>query len=202
MQAGPAVARAQRLSADDWKLAARAMLAENGVDALRIEALARRLDVTKGSFYWHFRDRDALLADLLADWQRNTVSVIEGLDAREGAPAARLARLLAFCMEEHEYAPGGRLEMALRDWARSDGAVAAAVAEIDLRRMSYLTDQYAALGLDRAEASDLAYAFMAFVTGCLLVGGRPGRAAQMRRRRQAIAMLVTPFAPSGVPVPA
>ncbi|HXD37565.1 MAG TPA: helix-turn-helix domain-containing protein, partial [Rhodanobacter sp.] len=59
-----------RLSAEDWELAALQLIAEQGVGALAVEALARRLGVTKGSFYWHFRTREALLQAALERWEQ------------------------------------------------------------------------------------------------------------------------------------
>ncbi len=59
-----------RLSAEDWEDAALSLIAEQGVGALAVEALARQLGVTKGSFYWHFRTREALLQAALERWEQ------------------------------------------------------------------------------------------------------------------------------------
>jgi len=106
-----------------------AMLAEGGVDNVRIEPLARRLRVTKGGFYWHFRDRADLLAALLEHWRDGRVAVI----ADHAAPGpgedaeAVLRRLLARYLD-HPNPRGAAIEMAVRDWARHDPAAAEAVA--------------------------------------------------------------------------
>src|SRR5690606_19996482 len=65
-----------RLSAEDWELGALEMIAELGVGSLAVEALARRLGVTKGSFYWHFRTREALLEAALERWERHDESEV------------------------------------------------------------------------------------------------------------------------------
>ena len=65
----PAPTRNARLSADDWAQAALDLIAEQGVSAVAVEPLARRLGVTKGSFYWHFPSRDALLQAALERWE-------------------------------------------------------------------------------------------------------------------------------------
>ena len=65
----PGRGRNQRLSADDWAQAALDMIAEQGVGSVAVEPLARRLGVTKGSFYWHFPSRDALLQAALERWE-------------------------------------------------------------------------------------------------------------------------------------
>ena len=116
-------------------------LAAGGPDAVRIELLAKSLGVTKGGFYWHFRDRQALLDALLDAWEESLVDqVIEDVDRGGGDGRARLRRLFA--------APDRRediweLELAVRDWARRDPAVAQRVARVDDRRMAYLRPLFA-----------------------------------------------------------
>lgn len=133
-----------RLERRDWIKAGLARLASGGIDAVRVEPMAAALGVTKGSFYWHFADRGAYLAGLLADWQtRAAGAVIERVDAAGGDAATRLHRLF-----EIAWAVDGRLDLAVRHWAGQDAQAAAAVAAVDATRLGYLTDLFAALGLD------------------------------------------------------
>src|SRR5438477_7765626 len=83
-----------RLSAQDWETAALEALADGGVAGVAVEPLARRLGVTKGSFYWHYADREALLAAALSRWEKShTESIIAALaDVRD--PRERLVRLI------------------------------------------------------------------------------------------------------------
>src|SRR4051812_22016420 len=84
-----------RLGAGEWEAAALAALSESGPAGVAVEALARRLGVTKGSFYWHFEDRDALLRAALVAWENEyTERIIEAL-ASLSSPRDRLVRLLA-----------------------------------------------------------------------------------------------------------
>ena len=80
-----------RLSAEDWELGALELIAESGIGALAVEALARRLGVTKGSFYWHFRTREALLLSALERWERyeerDVLAQIENHRRAASAPA-------------------------------------------------------------------------------------------------------------------
>jgi len=94
--------RSHRLSADDWAQAALELIAEHGVAALAIEPLARRLGVTKGSFYWHFSSRDALLRAALERWENyeRDVAFIP-LRERVPDPRERLKRLIHMIAEEY-----------------------------------------------------------------------------------------------------
>ncbi len=123
-----------RLSADDWLDAALAAFERGGVEAVRIEPLSKVLRVTRGSFYWHFDDRDALLRRLLERWEvRETSRIIDSVEAAGGSAAERLLRLLETCARDE-----GRLEMALRNWANSDEQARTAIAQVDLRRTEYI----------------------------------------------------------------
>ncbi|WP_199521376.1 TetR/AcrR family transcriptional regulator [Jiangella anatolica] len=85
----------RRLSRDDWAEAALTAIAAGGLAAVAVEPLAARLHATKGSFYWHFANRDALLDAALARWEeRTTTDVIGEITAMDGEPADRLRRLI------------------------------------------------------------------------------------------------------------
>ena len=112
-------------------------LGRGGPDAVRIEPLARALGVSKGGFYWHFEDRQALLIEMLDEWERRYVDeVIEVVEAGEGDAKARLRRLFGLAS-----ASGSgllKVELAVRDWARRDKAVAKRLRRVDNRRMAYM----------------------------------------------------------------
>src|SRR5213080_3884817 len=98
-------------------------LAAGGPDAVRIEALARTLGVTKGGFYSHFDDRPALLDEMLDTWEQLGVDrVIEAIEDEGGDARARLRRLFALTSTTGEE---WNVELAVREWARRDEAVAA-----------------------------------------------------------------------------
>ena len=79
------------LSRNDWLKAARMALLTGGVEAVRVEKLARNLRVTKGSFYWHFKDREELLDLLLREWEEELLKdIIPRLNGRRGREALRL----------------------------------------------------------------------------------------------------------------
>ncbi|HUA56260.1 MAG TPA: helix-turn-helix domain-containing protein [Candidatus Sulfotelmatobacter sp.] len=148
-----------------WIAAALARLGDGGVDAVKVEALAKRLRVTKGGFYWHFKDRAALLAAVLDDWRAGRVAAIERQAARAGRDAReRLAGLVALYVESAN-PKAAAIELAIRDWARRDRAAAAAVADVDAARLDQVAQLYVALGLPRAEADARAFLFYAFLFG-------------------------------------
>jgi len=147
------------LAAADWERAALAALAEGGLRAVAVEPLARRLGVTKGSFYWHFRDRAALLAAALARWEREeTESVIADAAALDH-PGERLRRVFERAFPER---PPRRPSLLL---AVSDAAahppVARSLRRVARRRLAYLETCYRELGLPAGAARHralLAYA--------------------------------------------
>jgi len=138
----------ERLSDRQWIDAGLRALAREGIDAVRVERLAVDLSVTKGSFYWHFKDRGALLAALLQAWrQRATGAIIDEVEARGGSA---LERLRTLCLIT--YQADARLERAVRDWAAKDLAANSALKEIDDRRLAYLRALFTELGFSPAEA--------------------------------------------------
>jgi AcrR family transcriptional regulator len=123
------------LGRKDWIAASITMLAEDNVEALRVDTLAEKLGVTKGSFYWHFKGRDDLLSAVLDEWQLRMTSEIQSLILdRSGTPWERLERLLRIAISGRPDVPGGPFEITLRDWARRDPKVAKVVRAVDQSR--------------------------------------------------------------------
>jgi AcrR family transcriptional regulator len=111
-------------------------LAAGGPDAVRIEPLADALGVTKGGFYWHFDHRRALLDEMLDTWERVVIDdVIERVESGGGDARIRLARLFGIADSIGDLM---KIELAIRDWARRDKAVAKRLRRVDNRRMEYM----------------------------------------------------------------
>src|SRR4051794_38001950 len=118
-----------------WIDAGLRALAAGGPDAVRVEPLAKALGVTRGGFYWHFEDRRALLEAMLETWERrSTDEVLERVEREGGDPRDKVLRagLLTFSAD---LLP---IDLAVRDWARRDAAVAERLRRVDNRRMAYL----------------------------------------------------------------
>ncbi|WP_418955310.1 TetR/AcrR family transcriptional regulator [Streptomyces tritici] len=129
-------------------------LSAGGPEAVRIEALAQALGVTKGGFYGYFRNRGALLTEILDTWEREvTESVIARVEADGGDAREKLVRLfeLANSAEAADGMTGLAAELAVRDWARRDPAVAERLRRVDNRRIAYLRSLFGAFCPDEAE---------------------------------------------------
>lgn len=124
-----------RTPASAWIQAGLSALADGGPSAVRVDALANSLGVTRGSFYGHFADRQALLEAMLDTWERTATDEVLGqVEQRGGDPLARLRRAGALTFSP-DLLP---VELAIRDWARRDPAVAARLGRVDDYRMDYL----------------------------------------------------------------
>jgi AcrR family transcriptional regulator len=144
-------ARGWRGTPDLWLDAAYDLLVEGGVEAVKVMPLAERLGLSRTSFYWHFTDREALLAGLIARWEaRNTANLV----ARCEAPAATIAEAmlnLIDCWVDPALFDS-RLEFAMRTWSLTDPGVAAAMATADATRIAALTALFLRFGYDATEA--------------------------------------------------
>ena len=140
--------RNTRLSADDWAQAALDLIAEQGVSAVAVEPLARRLGVTKGSFYWHFPSRDALLQAALERWESvERESVFGSLEAVPD-PRERLRAL--FQLVGHEVKPHIIYSELLK--ALDHPAVQPVIDRVSQRRLEYLMASFRQAGLARQDA--------------------------------------------------
>ena len=144
------------LTAADWAEAALQLVAEKGLRALTVDALAARLGVTKGSFYWHFASRAALLAAALSRWEeRSTTDNVRGLDA---IPDAR--RRLALMLDAASQPPRSRSLYAALAEAAEDPVVRKVLSRVASARISYLEKCYAESGLTPTLAA--AHAVLAY----------------------------------------
>ncbi len=153
-----------RLSVDDWIAAAATRFAEGGADAVRVEPLAKALGVSKGSFYWHFTDRAALLAAIVDAWeQRGTLEIIDAVEQATEDPAERLWALF-----ERTFGTASAVdafETAVRAWAGQDTHAREVAKRVDKRRLAFVAGLLRAAGVPKAEAkrrADLLY--------CTLIG--------------------------------
>jgi AcrR family transcriptional regulator len=163
-------------------------LGAGGPDAVRVEALAKELGVSKGGFYWHFDDRQALIEETLDSWEKTgTEDVIVSVDSESTDPRARLRRL-------YELAPTAKgmfaVELALRDSSRRDPAIARRIRRVDERRMTYLRSIFRQLSPaeDAAEARAL-LAYSLFV-GTYFIASTQGKKKRAEILQRAIDQLL------------
>jgi AcrR family transcriptional regulator len=137
-----------RLTREDWVRAALLALADGGTAGVAVEPLAARLGATKGSFYWHFRDRQELIAAALELWERTATDEILAELATVPDPVERLRRGLALAMElEEDEFPDVRLLP-----SASDPLVAPAAARVQDKRLAFLARTFREMGFPPAEA--------------------------------------------------
>jgi AcrR family transcriptional regulator len=120
--------------------------------------------VTKGSFYWHFKDRDALLEAVLDSWRREaTLRIISRLDQTTQSAAGRLRQLLQLPFHGARAERGAEIELSLRLWSRRDPRARATLAEVDQLRLRYIAGLLEDCGFGAVEAKAravLAYSFI------------------------------------------
>ena len=154
-----APANENRLTREDWLAKAMDVLAQEGSSPMRIEELAGAIGVTKGSFYWHFKDRQDFLQSLLSYWLTEiTIAVIEEVRATPGSPEERLYALMDILNNERY----SKFEVPIRAWAVRDAEVDAIVREADLQRLEFVRSQFAAMGLQGHELEMRTQTFVVF----------------------------------------
>jgi AcrR family transcriptional regulator len=151
-------------------------LAAGGPDAVRIESLAKALGVTKGGFYGYFDDRSALLDEMLDAWELVMIDeAIERVESKGGDARAKLRRLfeLASSSQAREL---GKVDLAIRDWARRDKTVAKRLRRVDNRRMDYMRSLFGAFCPDEDEVeARCMVAFSLFVGGQFVLADHGAR---------------------------
>lgn len=148
-----------QLSKTDWLCAGFRGLTEHGPSAVKAEPLARALNTTKGSFYWHFPDVPAFHTTMLDHWEQHAfTNIIEALESEPSVPV-RLRKLgqIAANAAPAEYGGAG-VEPAIRAWARAAPEVAAVVQRVDEKRLGYLADALSEIGLTNPDFARIIYA--------------------------------------------
>ena len=147
----PPLRAVQRLSPQDWLAAAEKRLISGGIDSVKIGALAKDLGVTRGSFYWHFKDRGHLLGVMLASWHSFSLRIFDDLLLKEGSCGMdEFLRLVHLWIDEEQFDAG--LEAAIRDWARVSEDVAEVVKDVDEGRIKAIKRIFLDFGYEDDEA--------------------------------------------------
>jgi AcrR family transcriptional regulator len=164
-----------------WVEAGFTELAKSGIEGVRVEVLAKNLGVTKGGFYRRFADRAALLDNMLKRWREGRTTTIAQQTSLDGrAPRERLKGLIQLYSERLN-PEGMAIELAIRQWARSDEGAAAAVASVDAARLKHVAELYRATGLAAEAAEAQAFLFYCFIFGqsLLFVERGPRKRSQL-----------------------
>lgn len=157
-----------RLGLDDWIQAGYALLAEEGIQAIKIDRLCDRLGVTKGSFYWHFEGMPSYRTALVQAWGELRDQDRAALDDMTGVPPReRLSGMMSSLVSPRHWT----LERAMREWARSDQSVAASVRAADRRLLRAVRQAFLDYGFADDEADFRASATFAAGIGFLHLSG-------------------------------
>jgi AcrR family transcriptional regulator len=170
-----------------WIEAALRALATGGPDAVRVEVLAASLGVSKGGFYWHFTDRQALLKEMLDTWENAMVEeVIARVESEPTDPRAKLQRLF-------ELAPSAdfAVELALRDWARRDVDVARRLRGVDNRRLGWLRSLFEQFCVDENDVEARSMLAYSLLIGSYFIAAQHGDKSRSHMLHLAVARLLS-----------
>ena len=133
----------KRVSKAEWLARALEVLADEGIQGIRVERLARDLGIAKAGFYWHFRDRRDLLRNMLDYWKDEFTTVVTGnIDLQAGDAKRRLDKTTTMIVE-HDLA---KYDLAIRAWATHDPEAAKAVKAVYRMRHDFIRQIFADLG--------------------------------------------------------
>jgi AcrR family transcriptional regulator len=149
-----------RLSREEWLARALEVLGKKGASELTVESLAQKLGVTKGSFYWHFKNRDNFFRQLIEYWDINfTQTVIAEISGLNVPPEERLLELMRLVLSKRL----DRLEMPVRAWAQQNPALAPLVRRVDRHRISFVRSLFLEMGFDEDEAEMRTRIFLTYM---------------------------------------
>ncbi len=158
-----------QLAPQQWLEAAVEVLAKEGISGVRVEVLAKQCGVTKGSFYWHFRDRQALLDAILEFWRQGRLRDIERITTLGETPVTDQLGHIIDVYGASRNRKGMAIELAIRDWARHDPQAAAVVESVDLYRLECTRKLFVASGLSEVDAKSRSLLLYACVFGLSLM---------------------------------
>ena len=191
------------LTPDNWIQAATDLLVDQGIDSVRVDVLSKRMGVTRGSFYWHFRDREDLLRSVLQAWRSRATEQVTARFERDHSDPRELVHelfLLPFRGQSAERA--ARIELAIRAWARRDDIARQAVDEADASRIAYIAQVFSALGFGIAEARQRAFLLYAYEVAESILRQQGSSTQKSERRALMERLLLTPLPPEGAASPA
>lgn len=178
------------LTPESWIEAATLVLVDQGIDHVRVDTLAGQLGVTRGSFYWHFRDRGDLLRRVLQTWaDRCTEQLTRRLSGAREDPREQLRDVISLPFRGRAAAQAARIELAIRAWARRDAMARQAVDAADASRIAYHAQVFAALGFAETEANMRAFVLYSYEVSESLMH-RQGTAAERQARRAFVECLM------------
>ncbi|MDJ0947382.1 MAG: TetR/AcrR family transcriptional regulator [Alphaproteobacteria bacterium] len=173
-------------SPEDWLKQALVILRREGVEGVRVERLARDLSISKGSFYWHFRDRSDLLGRMLDYWDSEmTGAIIEETERKGGTPVQRLWTIMTTVRRRH----AADFDVAVRAWAAFDRTAAKVVKRVDARRLDFVRSRFRELGFRGRALDTRTRLFVHYVSTEPSILPRPPAAEGEKLARAALSLL-------------
>ena len=182
----PGKSVADKQSKKSWLDAALQALASGGIDQVRVESLAKKIGVTKGSFYWHFKDREQFLDELLNFWAEQSTQVVI---ANPNYPTDSKARVRAVAADivRHDL---GKLDPHIRSWTQYDKRRARVVAKIDKVRFEFLRDLFLAAGFSIIGSDLRAQSLYRYVLGEQFISVRESMSQRLQRMQAHVDLLL------------
>lgn len=184
------------LTRDHWLDAAAGEVASGGFPQLRVMTLAKKLSVTRGSFYWHFKDHQDLVVSFLDRWRDRRLHELQYWKPAEGDGApdvqTELRRILELLLSDaSRNVRRLQVELAVRDFARRDDYAAELVAEVDAARLNQNCQLFARISDDPQRVRDLALLLYVSTIGSQVVmTGRKGDKEAIGRIEDLLARVV------------
>lgn len=182
------------LTPETWIDAATDVLVSHGIDSVRVDLLAKRLQVTRGSFYWHFKDRNDLLTQVLQTWRRkSTEELTRRLETAHTDPAEQVRDVLSLPFRGRSAVRAAQIELALRDWARRDPVARQVMDESDASRLAYISQIFSSLGFGVLEARSRAFLLYSHVVAASQMTGAEAALPRDERNRFVEQLIQTPL---------
>ncbi|WP_299356542.1 TetR/AcrR family transcriptional regulator [uncultured Shimia sp.] len=157
----------QRASRKEWLLAATEVLNRDGVDKIKVVSIARELNLTSGSFYWHFKDIQDLLQGVLDYWEKVlTANIITDAQAFNGEPKQRILNLMLQVIHED----AARTDAAIKVWSRRSPDVESAFSRVIASRFSFAKWMFEEAGFSEKEAASRGRMMVTILMGESLAG--------------------------------
>lgn len=154
-----------RLSREEWLRLALEEVSKKGGAKLRIDKLAKSLGVTKGSFYWHFKDRGDFIKSLVQFWGEHTTGQVIRRTGQDAAnPRQRLMAVMQIIFTEFQ----DKYELPIRAWAAEEPSVVPIVREVELQRLAFIRSLFAEMGFQGQDLEMRARLFVCYGEGELV----------------------------------
>ncbi len=182
------------LNAGDWIKGGFRALTKGGPEAIKVEAIAREMEVSKGSFYWHFKDVGALKKAMLEHWaQLATYGTIEEIESKVGSGRERLFALVRLATGSQKEQYGGvDIEVAIRGWARFDENAAQMVKKIEMARLNFVGELFEQAGQSKEQSRQNARLLYGAMIGLEQLPGAAG--IKVRKDLKALLEQLCPMA--------